>query len=86
MNQQTPGLEVPIHRSLIEPILLAGIPRNLAFINWTITAALAFGMRQIWVIAIGLALHSIFSMLTKVDPHFFDNFMRELKSPERLLP
>ena len=28
------GFEVPIHRSLTEPILLAGLPRNVALVLW----------------------------------------------------
>ena len=39
------GFEVPLHRSLTEPILLAGAPRAVAIVNGTIAAALGLGLR-----------------------------------------
>ena len=39
------GFEVPLHRSLTEPILLAGAPRAIAIVNGTIAAALGLGLR-----------------------------------------
>lgn len=40
------GFEVPIHRSLTQPILMGGVPRDIALLNGTITAALVFGMHS----------------------------------------
>ena len=34
-----PGFEVPLHRSLTEPILLGGAPRTVAIANGTLAAA-----------------------------------------------
>ena len=50
------GLEVPLHRALSEPILLAGAPRTVAIVNGTIAAALGIGL-QLWIA--GLALWAI---------------------------
>ena len=41
-----PGLEAPVHRALIEPILLAGAPRSLAIAIGTLSAALGLGLNQ----------------------------------------
>ena len=38
------GFEVPLHRSLTEPILLAGAPRSIAIVNGTVAAALGLGV------------------------------------------
>ena len=47
------GFIVPVHRSLTEPILLAGAPRAIAIINGTLAAALGLGLRQ-WIVGIVL--------------------------------
>ena len=47
----TDGLEVPLHRSLVEPMMVVGLPRTVALVLWTTVCAFAFGLRQIWVLA-----------------------------------
>jgi len=80
------GFEVPIHRSLTQPILVAGLPRNLGLLLWTITAAFALGLHQIWVLPISLVMHLVFAALAKRDPYFFDVFLRALRARHRLEP
>jgi type IV secretion system protein VirB3 len=70
------GLEVPVHRSLTQPIMVAGLPRNLALLLWTATAAFALGLHQLWVLPLSLALHAVFAAMAKRDPSFFDVFVR----------
>jgi type IV secretory pathway TrbD component len=41
----TPGYEVALHRSLTEPILLAGAPRSFAILNGTLAASIGLGLR-----------------------------------------
>ena len=55
MNARSEGLEVPLHRSLVEPMLLAGLPRTVALVLWTSVGAFAFGLHQIWVLPLGIA-------------------------------
>src|SRR6516162_6308231 len=43
------GFEVPVHRALTEPILLAGVPRSVAIINGTLAAAICFGL-SLWLV------------------------------------
>ena len=43
-----PGFEVPLHRSLTEPILLGGAPRTVAIANGTLAAAVGLGL-QLWI-------------------------------------
>lgn len=72
MASEMPDLEVPLHRSLTQPILLAGLPRRLALLLWTTAAAFALGLHQLWVIPIALVLHGVFAAMARRDPHFFD--------------
>ena len=39
-----PGFEVPLHRSLTEPVLLAGAPRSFTILNGTLAAAIGLGL------------------------------------------
>ena len=55
-----PGFEVPLHRSLTEPILLGGAPRTVAIANGTLGAAVGLGL-QLWIpgIVLWIAGHSL---------------------------
>ena len=74
------GFEAPIHRSLAEPILLGGVPRGIAILNGTISAALGIGLQQ-WIA--GLILwavgHSIALFAAKHDPAFAGVLARHLQ-------
>lgn len=74
------GFEIPLHRSLTEPILLAGAPRAVAIVNGTIAAALGLGLRM-WIAGLVLWLvgHSIAVFAAKRDPDFADVLRRHLK-------
>lgn len=80
MRDAIEGFEVPLHRSLTEPILLAGAPRALAIVNGTIAAALGLGLRMwiagllFWVIG-----HSVAVFATKRDPDFAQVLARHLR-------
>lgn len=83
---QTPGFEAPVHDSITEPILLAGVPRTLAIVLWNIAAALGFAMHQLWVVPVAIVLHLAFAGLAKRDPYFFDVLRSAIRSPKRLEP
>jgi len=74
------GFEIPLHRSLTEPILLAGAPRSIAIVNGTIAAALGLGLR-LWVAGLLLWVigHSIAVFAAKRDPHFAEVLRRHLR-------
>lgn len=78
------GFEAPVHRALVEPILLGGAPRSLAILNGTMAAALGLGLRQ-WIA--GLILwaigHSIAVLAAKRDPSFAPALLRHLRLPGR---
>ena len=74
------GFEAPVHRALVEPILLGGAPRAIAILNGTVAAALGLGLQQ-WVA--GLLLwavgHSVAVLAAKRDPDFAAVLVRHLK-------
>ncbi|MBL4818867.1 MAG: VirB3 family type IV secretion system protein [Deltaproteobacteria bacterium] len=73
------GFEVPVHRSLTEPILFAGVPRKIAILNGTWTAALTLGAQSLIALPVGVAFHIVFALLTKIDPNFFDVLFSNLR-------
>jgi len=74
------GFEVPLHRSLTEPILLAGAPRTVAIANGTLAAALGLGL-HLWLP--GLALWALGQALAVrgacADAQFVAVFARHLR-------
>ena len=74
------GFEIPVHRSLSEPILLGGAPRGAAILSGTLEAAVGLGLQQ-W--AAGLVLfaagHSLAVLAARRDPDFLPVLMRHLR-------
>jgi type IV secretion system protein VirB3 len=79
------GFEVPLHRSLTEPILLAGAPRAIAIVNGTVAAALGLGLR-LWIAGLLLWVvgHSIAVFAAKRDPDFAEVLRRHLRHKAHL--
>ena len=76
------GFDAPVHRSLVEPILLGGAPRSLAILNGTVAAALGLGLRQ-WIAGLILwaLVHSVAVIAAKRDPSFAPVLLRHLRLP-----
>ena len=74
------GYEIPLHRSLTEPILMGGAPRSAAILIGTIAAALALGLR-FWIpgLLFWIAGHTAAVMAAKADPDFMAVAMRGLR-------
>ncbi|HEV2561730.1 MAG TPA: VirB3 family type IV secretion system protein [Rhizomicrobium sp.] len=80
MNGNIEGFDVPLHRALTEPILLAGAPRSIAIVNGTIAAALGLGL-QMWLAGILLWVigHSLAVFAARRDPDFAAVTLRHLR-------
>ncbi len=74
------GFEVPLHRSLAEPILLGGAPRNVAILNGTLAAVVGLGL-QLWIpgLVLWMAGHSLAVWGARLDPQFLQVFARHIK-------
>lgn len=81
------GFEVPLHRSLTEPIFMGGAPRAVAIVNGTLAAAVGIGLRLWFVgIALGLVGHVLAVWGAKADPQFMEVFARHVKHKAFLEP
>lgn len=81
----TEGFEIPLHRSLTEPVLMAGAPRNLAISIGTLAAAVGLGL-QLWIpgLLIWVLGHSGAVFLARRDPDFMATLIRALRHKEHL--
>lgn len=84
-DQPLQGFELPLHRSLSEPILLGGAPRSVAIVNGTIAAVVGLGL-QLWLpgLALWLVGHSLAVWGARLDPQFMQVFARHIKYPSLL--
>ena len=81
----TDGYEIPLHRSLAEPILLAGAPRSAAIAIGTLAAVIALGLR-LWIpgLLTWMLCHSAAVFLARIDPDFLSVALRAARQREHL--
>ena len=79
-HQHPEGFEAPVHRALVEPILLGGAPRGIAILNGTVAAALGLGLQQ-WIagLLVWALGHSLSVLAAKRDPDFGPVLLRHLR-------
>jgi len=79
-GQHLDGFEAPLHRALVEPILLGGAPRGLAIVNGTVAAALGLGLQQ-WIagLVVWALGHTVAVFAAKRDPAFAQVLARHLR-------
>lgn len=84
-DQSLQGFELPLHRSLSEPILLGGAPRSVAIVNGTVAAVVGLGL-QLWLpgLALWLVGHALAVWGARLDPQFMQVFARHIRYPSLL--
>ena len=76
--------EVPIHRSLVRPNLVAGAERELVILNGVVAMALVFGIGISWITALiaGLQLtlgHFALVQAARYEPLFRKVYVRHVR-------
>ena len=79
------GYEIPLHRSLTEPILMAGAPRSAAILIGTLAAVIALGLR-LWIpgLVFWVIGHSAAVFAARTDPDFMAVLSRSVRHKEHL--
>ena len=74
------GFQVPLHRSLTEPLLLGGAPRGVAIGNGTLAAAVGLGL-QLWLpgLLLWFAGHALAVWGARIDPQVVPVLARHVK-------
>lgn len=82
IDEPIAGFFAPVHRSLSDPILLAGAPRTVAIANGTLAAAVGLGLR-LWLVGIVVWAigHAAAVWAAKRDTQFVDVVRRHLRYP-----
>ena len=73
------GYSITIHRSLTEPILLAGVPRSFCIMNMTIAFAIVLGLHVFSFLPINFVAHFLAVILVKKDRDIFNILTRSFK-------
>ena len=83
--QHIEGFNIPVHRSVTQPIMMAGAPRAATILNGTLAAALGLGL-QLWPVGIAIwALSQTACVFAaKRDPLFLDVLRRHLRQKSYL--
>ena len=79
------GYEIPLHRSLTEPILMAGAPRTAAIAIGTLAAAVGLGL-QLWIpgLVLWVVGQSAAVCMARSDPDFMAVASRSTRHKEHL--
>ncbi len=83
-EQELEGFRVPIHRSLTEPLMMAGIPRRIAILNGFVTFAMVMGAHNLWVVPLGIVSHLVLLALYRRDQYILSIIKANLSRPSFL--
>ncbi len=68
MSATTAGRISPLHQSLVEPLLIAGVEKPFAIVNATLTIALVGDLHMFGWLPIAVLAHLILRRITQDDP------------------
>jgi type IV secretion system protein VirB3 len=77
-HQEPEGFRIPVHRSLAEPIMLGGIPRNIAIANGVAVISFVLGAHNLWILPLGIASHIVLVALHRRDKAILSILKRNL--------
>jgi len=76
------GWDLPVALALVEPVTLAGMPRDYAILMSTIALMLGLALRIWWLGLLWWAVaHAVGLYAARSDPRFFDVLRRHLARP-----
>ena len=75
------GFIIPVHKSITEPMLWGGVPRDFLIINATAAMAIGVMLKLYPFIILNVAAHIAAKMVTKKDALFFKALVKHIKEP-----
>ena len=85
MSSEVPGFYAPLHRSLTEPMLIAGVPPQIAIGLGTVTGILVLAWHFYALVPVLLLAHLAAVAVCRRDPHAFDIIFQN-RGPSRYVP
>lgn len=79
------GWDLPVAAALVEPVTLAGMPRDYAILMGTVAVVLGLALRIWWLGLLWWAVaHAVGLYAARSDKRFFDVLRRHLALPAHL--
>jgi type IV secretory pathway TrbD component len=85
LSDDVPGFYAPLHRSLTEPMLIAGVPPRIAIGLGTVTGILVLAWHFYALVPVILIAHLAAATICRRDPHAFDIIFQN-RGPRRYVP
>ena len=82
---EVPGYFAPVHRSLTEPMLVAGVPANIAIILATAIGILVLAWHFYALVPVIAVAYFAAVLVCRRDPHAFD-IVIQTRGPRRYVP
>lgn len=73
------GYYIAVHKSLIDPFLMAGVPTNFFIMNASVAVSIGVMLKMYWYFVIAVSLHILVRYYTKKDSQFFETLLVHLK-------
>jgi type IV secretory pathway TrbD component len=77
-------LTAPVHRSILFPSMVFGMPRRLFLFIGIATLALVFSLGQIWFLGVTFLLMIVSRRLSKEDLYVFDIYTSLFRMPAEM--
>lgn len=77
-------IEAPVFRSLLEPLKVLGMPRNVGVLVGTLTLAMVIGAGMVWFLGVTAVLVIVSNVMARHDAWFFDIMRDLIKLPEAM--
>lgn len=79
VDEKPEGYYIAVHKSLIDPFLMAGVPTNFFIMLGTMAMSIGVMLKMYWFIPISFVLFFIVRHFTKKDPQFFESLLAHFK-------
>ena len=79
-------MKIPLYAAATERIMMGGIPRRAAILGGTVTAALVFGLHNLYVIPLVLVVYIALVVLYRLDRYFIEIVLLHIKEDDYLYP
>lgn len=81
--EQQKNFSRPIHKSLLQPDLIAGIPKNALYVILGVTF-MAWALIGKWGLIIAVVTYFPVKFITTKDPHLLSIAMESILDPDKL--
>jgi type IV secretory pathway TrbD component len=82
LSSDVPGFHTPVHRSLTEPLLIAGVPPKIGICLGMAAGIFVLALHIYALIPVIVIAHLAAMALTRRDPHAFDIILQN-RGPRR---